>query len=85
MRILELEKGGCLRVLLLLFQTSEMKASDFEEFMNYRTFQSARALLKELGLITVVEAERRKQIHSLTLKGKSVAKRVSDIELALSK
>lgn len=83
--IRDLERGGCLRVLLLLKDGNTISARGFLEVVNYQTFQRARSQLVKLGLLEVTEEEgSQKQLHKLTPKGLDVAIRVVEIEDILS-
>ena len=59
-------------------------ASAFEKDIHYQTFQRARRILLEMGLITIETTEGRRLYHELTEIGQKVAEYVNSIEEALN-
>ena len=81
MKISALEKGGCLRILLLLKDGQTMFGRELGEHVHYQTLQRARDILKELGMIEITEDPVSQRLeHRLTQKGLDIAIRVGEIE-----
>lgn len=81
MRVAALERGACLRILLLLKDGAEMSGRQIGEYVNYHTFQLTRKVMTDLGLLHVEqETGSRRTLHRLSKKGLRIAALISKIE-----
>jgi hypothetical protein len=67
-RIKELEQIGVLRVVLFL-GTQRKLAGDFKKVIAWNTFEKARRVLMDFGLLETEAGDNRRLLHFLTEKG----------------